>query len=187
MPCSLMASIAACNVTSPLPENSKFQFSILKTGLPRSTSTGSSFAGFLLGQVHVATTTAPFELATRLNYCWRICHPRRGPRRYKTTPTSGEKVASNIYGQFFNASNRHRFTSIDGNFSDSGFGRSSGVSNPRRVQVGTRIKILTSNVSEKCQSVLCSSSCEEHSERRLSPLSIVPDDAPKLGEKMELD
>jgi hypothetical protein len=52
----------------------------------------------------------------------------------------GEKATWNIYGQFFNAPNRHRFTAIDGDLSDSGFGRSTGVSNPRRIQIGTRIK-----------------------------------------------
>lgn len=56
------------NDTSPSPENSEFQFSNLETGLPGSTSTGNSFASFLLGQVHVATVTAPYEIATRYNY-----------------------------------------------------------------------------------------------------------------------
>jgi hypothetical protein len=56
------------NDTSPSPENSEFQFSNLETDLPGSTSTGNSFASFLLGQVNVATVTAPYEIATRYNY-----------------------------------------------------------------------------------------------------------------------
>ncbi len=45
-----------------------------------------------------------------------------------------------FYGQFFNAFNHHRYTLIDTNLSDAGFGRGSSVSQPRYIQLGTRMQ-----------------------------------------------
>jgi hypothetical protein len=52
----------------------------------------------------------------------------------------GEHVNAHLYGQFFNALNRHRFTSIDTNFNDAAFGQPSGVSQPRLIQLGVRFQ-----------------------------------------------
>jgi hypothetical protein len=49
-----------------------------------------------------------------------------------------ERLTWTWYGQFFNAFNRHRFTGFDTNFNDAGFGQTSGVSDPRRIQIATR-------------------------------------------------
>lgn len=49
-------------------------------------------------------------------------------------------ISLTLYGQFFNLLNRHRFTSIDTNFSSSTFGQPGGVSQPRFVQVGARMQ-----------------------------------------------
>jgi len=43
-----------------------------------------------------------------------------------------------FYAQFFNAFNRHRFTTIDANSDNAGFGIPSAVSMPRQIQFGTR-------------------------------------------------
>ncbi|HEY4357765.1 MAG TPA: TonB-dependent receptor, partial [Acidobacteriaceae bacterium] len=51
-----------------------------------------------------------------------------------------ERVRWNLYLQAFNALNRHRWTSIDGNIDDAGFGRATVPSNPRFVQLGTRFE-----------------------------------------------
>jgi hypothetical protein len=51
-----------------------------------------------------------------------------------------ESVRFELYGQFFNAFNRHRFHTFDSNFSSTSFGRARGVSLPRFIQVGTRIR-----------------------------------------------
>jgi hypothetical protein len=51
-----------------------------------------------------------------------------------------ERVSFTLYGQFFNAFNRHRFTSIDSNFRDAAFGQSSSVSQPRLIQIGFRAR-----------------------------------------------
>ncbi len=52
----------------------------------------------------------------------------------------GERANWELYGQFFNALNRHRYTLIDTNFNNASFGRASSVSQPRYIQVGTRIR-----------------------------------------------
>ncbi len=52
----------------------------------------------------------------------------------------GDRIQWEFYGQFFNAFNRHRFTLIDTNFSDAGFGQASSVSQPRYIQLGSRIQ-----------------------------------------------
>jgi hypothetical protein len=51
-----------------------------------------------------------------------------------------ESVRLEFYGQFFNAFNRHRFHTFDSNFSSTSFGRARGVSLPRFIQVGMRIR-----------------------------------------------
>jgi hypothetical protein len=51
-----------------------------------------------------------------------------------------EKVRLETYGQFFNIFNRHRFHTFDGNFSSNSFGRASGVSLPRFIQLGMRLR-----------------------------------------------
>jgi hypothetical protein len=51
-----------------------------------------------------------------------------------------ESVRLETYGQFFNAFNRHRFHTFDSNFSSTSFGRARGVSLPRFVQLGLRIR-----------------------------------------------
>jgi hypothetical protein len=43
-----------------------------------------------------------------------------------------------FYTQFFNAFNRHRFTTIGANADNASFGIPSNVSNPRQIQFGTR-------------------------------------------------
>jgi Carboxypeptidase regulatory-like domain/TonB dependent receptor len=50
-----------------------------------------------------------------------------------------EAVTWSLYGSFFNAFNRHRFGSFDTTFTDASFGQASLVSEPRYVQIGTRI------------------------------------------------
>ncbi len=57
----------------------------------------------------------------------------------KETPIT-EKITWNLYGSFFNAFNRHRFTGFSTNLSNSNFGTSSGVSQPRLIQIGTRLQ-----------------------------------------------
>lgn len=57
----------------------------------------------------------------------------------KTTRLS-EKVNWNLYLQGFNVLNRHRWTSIDGNIDDAGFGQGTVPSSPRFVQLGTRFE-----------------------------------------------
>lgn len=51
-----------------------------------------------------------------------------------------EAVQLEIYGQIFNAFNRHRFHTFDSNFSSSGFGLAKGVSLPRFMQLGMRLR-----------------------------------------------
>lgn len=51
-----------------------------------------------------------------------------------------EKIRLETYGQFFNLFNRHRFHTFDGNFSSASFGRASGVSLPRFIQLGMRLR-----------------------------------------------
>lgn len=51
-----------------------------------------------------------------------------------------ESFTATIYGQFFNAVNRHRFTAIDTNLNDAAFGQAGGVSQPRFVQLGVRLQ-----------------------------------------------
>ncbi len=51
-----------------------------------------------------------------------------------------EKVRLETYGQFFNAFNRHRFHTFDNNFSSASFGRPRGVSLPRFIQLGMRLR-----------------------------------------------
>lgn len=51
-----------------------------------------------------------------------------------------ERLTWNLYLQAFNALNRHRWTSIDGNIDDAGFGQGTVPSEPRFVQLGTRIE-----------------------------------------------
>jgi hypothetical protein len=51
-----------------------------------------------------------------------------------------ESVRIETYGQFFNAFNRHRFHTFDSNFSSTSFGRARGVSLPRFIQLGLRIR-----------------------------------------------
>jgi len=43
-----------------------------------------------------------------------------------------------FYSQFFNAFNRHRFTTVNANSDNAAFGVPSSVSNPRQIQFGTR-------------------------------------------------
>jgi hypothetical protein len=45
-----------------------------------------------------------------------------------------------FYAQFFNAFNRHRFTTINANADNASFGIPSGVSLPRHIQFGTRLQ-----------------------------------------------
>jgi hypothetical protein len=52
----------------------------------------------------------------------------------------GERVQIENYGQFFNAFNRHRFHSFENNFSSASFGRPRGVSLPRFIQLGIRVR-----------------------------------------------
>jgi hypothetical protein len=56
------------------------------------------------------------------------------------TTRLGERVTWNLYLQAFNALNRHRWTSIDGNIDDAGFGQGTVPSEPRFVQLGTRFE-----------------------------------------------
>ena len=51
-----------------------------------------------------------------------------------------ESVRVETYGQLFNAFNRHRFHTFDSNFSSASFGRARGVSLPRFIQLGMRIR-----------------------------------------------
>jgi hypothetical protein len=51
-----------------------------------------------------------------------------------------EVVRLETYGQFFNAFNRHRFHTFDTNFSSASFGRAAGVSLPRFIQLGLRVR-----------------------------------------------
>ncbi|QNI37684.1 TonB-dependent receptor [Edaphobacter albus] len=51
-----------------------------------------------------------------------------------------ERVTWTIGANFFNAFNRHRFTSFNTTWSDAAFGQSTAVSAPRYVQINTRIK-----------------------------------------------
>ncbi|MGH9783655.1 MAG: hypothetical protein ACRD88_05670, partial [Terriglobia bacterium] len=51
-----------------------------------------------------------------------------------------ESVRLENYGQFFNIFNRHRFHSFENNFSSASFGRPRGVSLPRFVQLGIRLR-----------------------------------------------
>lgn len=57
----------------------------------------------------------------------------------KTTQLT-EKLKWNLYVQMFNAFNRHRFTSINTNFSNASFGQASNPSFPRYVQLGARFE-----------------------------------------------
>jgi hypothetical protein len=57
----------------------------------------------------------------------------------KITPLT-ERFSLENYGQFINAFNRHRFTGIGTNFSNSTFGLVSGTSLPRFIQVGMRLR-----------------------------------------------
>jgi len=52
----------------------------------------------------------------------------------------GEHLHWSLYGQVLNVFNRHRFTGINTNFSSASFGSPSSVSNPRQIQLGTRIQ-----------------------------------------------
>jgi hypothetical protein len=51
-----------------------------------------------------------------------------------------DRLTWNLYLQAFNALNRHRWTSIDGNIDDAGFGQGTVPSEPRFVQLGTRFE-----------------------------------------------
>lgn len=51
-----------------------------------------------------------------------------------------EKVNTELSTQFINAFNRHRFTEIDGNFSNASFGRVRSASLPRLIQMGLRVR-----------------------------------------------
>jgi hypothetical protein len=51
-----------------------------------------------------------------------------------------EKISWSIGANFFNAFNRHRFTSFNTTWSDAAFGQSTAVSLPRFIQINTRIK-----------------------------------------------
>jgi hypothetical protein len=51
-----------------------------------------------------------------------------------------ERVRLETYGQFFNVLNRHRFHTFDSNFSSASFGRAGGVSLPRFIQLGVRVR-----------------------------------------------
>jgi hypothetical protein len=51
-----------------------------------------------------------------------------------------ESVALELYGQFFNAFNRHRFHTFETNFSSNSFGAARGVSLPRFIQLGMRLR-----------------------------------------------
>lgn len=51
-----------------------------------------------------------------------------------------ERLNWTLYLQAFNALNRHRWTSIDGNIDDAGFGQGTVPSEPRYVQIGTRFE-----------------------------------------------
>lgn len=57
----------------------------------------------------------------------------------KTTQL-GEKVRWSLYLQAFNALNRHRWTSIDGNIDDAGFGQGTVPSQSRVIQLGSRFE-----------------------------------------------
>ncbi|WP_035355496.1 TonB-dependent receptor domain-containing protein [Edaphobacter aggregans] len=52
----------------------------------------------------------------------------------------GDHLGWELYGQFFNAFNHHRYTLIDTNLSDAGFGQASSVSQPRYIQLGARMQ-----------------------------------------------
>jgi hypothetical protein len=52
----------------------------------------------------------------------------------------GEHLRLSLYGQVLNVFNRHRFVVINTNFSSASFGVPSSVSNPRQIQLGTRIQ-----------------------------------------------
>jgi hypothetical protein len=52
----------------------------------------------------------------------------------------GEHLRWSLYGQVLNVFNRHRFVGINTNFSSASFGAPSSVSNPRQIQLGTRIQ-----------------------------------------------
>jgi hypothetical protein len=52
----------------------------------------------------------------------------------------GEHLHWSLYGQVLNTFNRHRFAGINPNFSSTSFGAPSSVSNPRQIQLGTRIQ-----------------------------------------------
>ena len=51
-----------------------------------------------------------------------------------------DRLTWNLYLQAFNALNRHRWTSIDGNIDDAGFGQGTVPSEPRFIQIGTRFE-----------------------------------------------
>jgi hypothetical protein len=51
-----------------------------------------------------------------------------------------DRLTWNLYLQAFNALNRHRWTSIDGNIDDAGFGQGTVPSAPRYLQIGTRFE-----------------------------------------------
>jgi hypothetical protein len=57
----------------------------------------------------------------------------------KTTPVT-ERISTELVAQFINAFNRHRFGEVEGNFSNSAFGRVRSASFPRFVQVAFRIR-----------------------------------------------
>ncbi|MBC7927621.1 MAG: TonB-dependent receptor [Bryobacteraceae bacterium] len=51
-----------------------------------------------------------------------------------------ESLSLEIYGQAYNALNRHRFANFDTNFSSAGFGQARSTNLPRFIQLGMRIK-----------------------------------------------
>lgn len=63
-------------------------------------------------------------------------HLPSGFRLYAGRTT--DRVDWVFYAQFFNAFNRHRFTSINANADNATFGVPSGFSSPRHIQFGTR-------------------------------------------------
>lgn len=57
----------------------------------------------------------------------------------KATPIT-ERVTTELVAQFINAFNRHRFSEVDGNFSNPSFGRIRSASFPRFIQLALRLR-----------------------------------------------